>query len=83
MKKILIAGGAGYVGGHLTDLLAKNKKYQVTVLDNLLYEKSYLKDVNFIFEDVLNSLSFSFDRNDIFSLLIISGRQLFDIHSQM
>ncbi len=59
MKKILIAGGAGYVGGHLTDLLAKNKKYQVTVLDNLLYEKSYLKDVNFIFEDVLNTKKMS------------------------
>ena len=49
--KILIVGGAGYIGGYLTDILNKNK-YNVTVYDNLLYENRYLKDINFIYGDV-------------------------------
>ena len=51
MKKILITGGAGYIGGYLTDLLLKDD-FDVTVLDNLFFESRYLKDVNFIFGDV-------------------------------
>ncbi|MBI4049940.1 MAG: NAD(P)-dependent oxidoreductase [Candidatus Doudnabacteria bacterium] len=50
-KKILITGGAGYIGGYLTDLLL-NKGYDVTVYDNLLYESSYRKNVSFIYGDV-------------------------------
>ena len=34
MKKILITGGAGYIGGYLTDILAKAGN-DVTVYDNL------------------------------------------------
>ena len=26
MKKILITGGAGYIGSHVTEILVKNKK---------------------------------------------------------
>jgi nucleoside-diphosphate-sugar epimerase len=48
--KILIVGGAGYVGGAVTDLL-KNK-YDITVFDNLLYENSFQKNVKFIYGDV-------------------------------
>ena len=53
MKKpnILILGGAGYVGGHVTDLLHANG-YAVTVYDALLYEQRFLKDVPFIRGDV-------------------------------
>lgn len=47
MKKILIVGGAGYIGGYMTDLLA-GKGYDVTVFDNLMYEDRFLKPVNFI-----------------------------------
>ena len=50
-QKILIVGGAGYIGGFLTDLL-KSKGYEVTVLDNLLYETRFLKQVNFILGDI-------------------------------
>ena len=51
-KQILVVGGAGYVGGHLVDLLQED--YDVTVYDNLLYEDSYYKDVKLIQDDVRN-----------------------------
>lgn len=54
MKKnpnILICGGAGYIGGYVTDLLSE-KGYSVTVYDALLYETRYLKKTPFIFGDI-------------------------------
>lgn len=51
IKKILVVGGAGYVGGITTDLLSK-AGHRVTVFDNLMYEKRYLKDCNFIYGDI-------------------------------
>jgi len=33
-KKILITGGAGFIGFHLAKLLSKNPEYQVTICDN-------------------------------------------------
>lgn len=56
--KILICGGAGYIGGCLTDLLVQNN-YDVTVYDNLLFESRYTKDVPFIFGDVRDKLKLS------------------------
>lgn len=50
-KKVLVCGGAGYIGGYLTDLLSL-QGYDVTVYDNLLYEARYLKDTKFVFGDV-------------------------------
>src|SRR3990167_4979048 len=50
-KSVLVVGGAGYVGGITTDLLAA-AGHRVTVFDNLMYEKRYLKDCNFIYGDV-------------------------------
>ena len=35
--RILVVGGAGYVGGAVTDILLK-KNFNFTVYDNLLYE---------------------------------------------
>lgn len=52
MKKILIVGGAGYVGGYMTDVFNAREDYDVTVYDNLLYETRYLKDVKFIYGDI-------------------------------
>jgi len=49
--KILITGGAGYVGGYLTDFLIRNG-YDVTVYDSLIYEERFLKEVKFINGDV-------------------------------
>ena len=51
-KKILVVGGAGYVGGVIVDLLLSKKSYDVTVFDNLLYEESYRKNCNFINGDI-------------------------------
>lgn len=48
--KVLITGGAGYVGGAVTDLL-KETTHEFRVLDNLMYEESYRKNVNFVHGD--------------------------------
>ena len=40
-EKILITGGAGYIGSMLTPYLLK-KNYQVTVLDNFMYKQNSL-----------------------------------------
>ena len=49
-KKILVVGGAGYVGGYLVDLL-EDWCYDVTVYDSLIYEDRFLKPVKFIYGD--------------------------------
>lgn len=49
--KILVAGGAGYVGGYLVDRL-KNYGHDITVYDSLVYENHYLKNVPFIYGDI-------------------------------
>ena len=45
MKKVLVVGGAGYVGGAVTDQL---RGYDVRLYDNLLYEESFRKPMEFI-----------------------------------
>jgi nucleoside-diphosphate-sugar epimerase len=62
--KILVVGGAGYVGGGIVDKLILN--HEVTVYDSLVYETSYRKQVNFIFGDIrdqkkLNSILNNYD----------------------
>ena len=59
--KVLITGGAGFIGSHTADLLLK-KGYEVRIIDNLSpqvhrnYDKpEYIPDdVEFIFGDILN-----------------------------
>ena len=34
-KKVLITGGAGFIGSHLVDKLIEERNYDVTVLDSL------------------------------------------------
>ena len=61
MNNILVVGGAGYVGGIIVDMLiSMSQRFtmpgqtspKVTVYDNLLYEDSYRKDVDFVFGDI-------------------------------
>lgn len=47
--RVLICGGAGYLGGALTDLI---QDHEVRVYDNLTYEEDYLKPVQFVFGDI-------------------------------
>ena len=49
--KILVVGGAGYIGGYLVDQLIE-KGHEPIVYDNILYEDRYLKDVPFIRGDI-------------------------------
>ncbi|KAF0142444.1 MAG: NAD-dependent epimerase/dehydratase [Stygiobacter sp.] len=51
MKNVLIVGGAGYVGGAITDLIQQSN-YNVRVYDALLYEDSFRKPVDFVHGDV-------------------------------
>jgi len=62
--KILVVGGAGYVGGGIVDTLSE--KNEITVYDSLIYESAYRKDVNFIYGDIrdykkVNSILNNFD----------------------
>ena len=62
--KILVVGGAGYVGGGIVDTLSE--KNEITVYDSLTYESAYRKDVNFIYGDIrdykkINSILNNFD----------------------
>jgi len=49
--KVLVVGGAGYLGGAITDLLI-GSEHKVKVYDILLYEEEYRKPVNFVYGDV-------------------------------
>jgi nucleoside-diphosphate-sugar epimerase len=61
MKKVLITGGAGYLGSVMTEVLL-SKGYYVTVLDNLIYKQTSLapfshnKNFNFILGDVRDEI---------------------------
>lgn len=48
---VLVVGGAGYIGGAVTDALIA-KEIPFTVYDKLVYEHQYLKPVDFIYGDV-------------------------------
>lgn len=50
-KKVLLIGGAGYIGGLTSDILIRDG-FDVTIYDNLLYEERYLKNINFIYGDI-------------------------------
>jgi nucleoside-diphosphate-sugar epimerase len=49
--KILVTGGAGYVGGHLVDKLVSDG-HDVHVVDSLFYEDQFLKPVKFTYGDI-------------------------------
>lgn len=50
---MLVVGGAGYIGGWLTDRI-KDAGHQIRVFDVLLYEDHYLKEVDFVRGNILD-----------------------------
>jgi nucleoside-diphosphate-sugar epimerase len=52
-QRILVLGGAGYIGGAVSDTLFKHGYYNVTVYDSLLFQEDYQK------------IGFDFIRGDI------------------
>ena len=56
MKKVLVTGGAGYIGSHIVELLVKDK-YKVFIVDNLVtgYRKLINKKAKFFKLNILNS----------------------------
>ncbi|MDX1641492.1 MAG: NAD(P)-dependent oxidoreductase [Balneolaceae bacterium] len=62
-KKILIVGGAGYIGGYLTDLLDHNG-FEVVVYDNLIYEDRFMKKIPFVYGDIRDTDKLSEIIND-------------------
>ncbi len=68
MKRILITGGAGYIGSHVLRLIAKNPNYKITVVDNLIrgfkepidvISKESKAEIEFIKFDLRNKKKFS------------------------
>jgi nucleoside-diphosphate-sugar epimerase len=53
MAKVLVVGGAGYIGGWLTDR-SIDAGHETRVYDLLLYEDRYLKEVPFVAGDILD-----------------------------
>lgn len=50
--KVLVVGGAGYLGGAVTDLLMQSGQHDFKVYDALLYEDCYRKNVDFVYGDI-------------------------------
>ena len=71
-NKVLVVGGAGYIGGFLTDHLIENK-LDVTVYDNLLFETRYLKENNFIYGDIRDTEKLSSIVNDYKVVIWLAG----------
>jgi len=73
-KKVLVCGGAGYIGGLTCDYLIRDG-FDVTVYDNLLYENRFLKEIPFIYGDIrdtekLYNVSKDFDVIVLMSALV-------------
>ena len=87
MKKILIIGGAGYVGTELTKLLL-NENYEVTIYDLFIYGDNFINQKNLkkIVEDIRNlkRLKEIVKNHDaIIHLACISNDPSFDLNPEL
>jgi nucleoside-diphosphate-sugar epimerase len=90
-KRVLITGGAGYLGSVLAEVLV-NKCYQVTVVDNLMYKQTPLlhlchyDNFNFIKGDITNNkfLQYLVERHDVvIPLAAIVGAPACDANKEL
>lgn len=88
MKKILITGGAGFIGFHLAKSLSKNKDNKIIIVDNLqrgkmdddLKELINNSNVEFINRDLTSSdffKSFDNDFDHVYHLAAVNGTKWF------
>lgn len=68
-KKVLLVGGAGYIGGLTCDYLIKDG-FDVTVYDNLLYEDRFLKEIPFIYGDIRDTVSL-YNASENFDIIVL------------
>jgi nucleoside-diphosphate-sugar epimerase len=71
-KKVLLVGGAGYIGGLTCDYLIKDG-FDVTVYDNLLYENRFLKNIPFIYGDVRDTEKLYESSNDFDVIVLMAA----------
>jgi nucleoside-diphosphate-sugar epimerase len=67
MNKILVIGGAGYIGGAVSEIL------DVTVLDNLMFEDRFLKPIPFQYADVRDLNTLDKIVHDYDTLIVLAG----------
>jgi len=72
IKKILVTGGAGYIGSHVAEALLDTKRYSVTVFDNLQkgHPSAIPKGCTFIKGDIRNKEDLQFLAEEKFEAVI-------------
>lgn len=68
-KKVLVCGGAGYIGGLTCDILLR-EGFEVTVYDNLLYEDKFLKKIPFIYGDIRDTKKL-YEKSKYFDVIVL------------
>ncbi len=70
MDKILVTGGAGFIGGHFLELIQKRTSSEIIVIDNLSYSADFKnipdnKQIEFIWCDIVNQehVNYIFERH--------------------
>ena len=86
---ILITGGSGFIGSHLSDRLLKNDKNNLFLLDNLLTGKKenieHILDnesVTFIEHDVQDHIEIE-EKLDLYFILLAQLHQLLILNIQL
>ena len=71
-KKILVVGGAGYVGGVIVDILLKKKNTMLLYLI-IYYMGLYRKDCKFIFGDIRDNKFYKSSLNNYDSIIWLAA----------
>ena len=82
-KKILIIGGAGYVGTELCNKLSQNKKYLVTCLDNFWFGDKVSQKVKKVKRDIRSLKNSDFkDFDTVIHLAYLSNDPLCELNGR-